>query len=146
MNKFVVFAAVSAFGLVTAAYAQNNAGHMGGQQMPCSMSSGDCQRGMGQMGGQMGGMGMMRGAQSPQASYSTVGKVVSITPAKAEAKASLTVAHAAVKALQWPAMSMTFALDSPDMLNDLHKGDAVAIEFVKRDSDWVITHLEKSGS
>ena len=145
MNKFVAIAALSAFGLVTAAYAQNNAGNMNSKQMPCSMSASDCQRGMGQMG-QMGRMGMMGGEQSPQASYSTVGKVVSITPAKAEGKASLTVAHAPVTALQWPAMSMTFGLDSPDMLRDLQKGDAVAIEFVKRDGGWVITHLEKSGS
>ena len=132
MKKFVAIAAVSALALVSGAYAQNGAK---GDAMP--MMSGDGHQGM-------GNMEMMGGAASTQ-SHAATGKVLSIKPSGAEGKPSITLAHGPVSSLQWPSMTMTFGLDSPELLNGLKKGDTVAVQFVKSKDGWVITHLEKAG-
>lgn len=134
MKKFVAIAAVSALALVSGAYAQDGAQNKS-NAMP--MMSGDGHQGM-------EGMGMMDGAASAQ-SHTATGKVLSIRPGDDGGKPSITLAHGPVSSLKWPSMTMTFGLDSAELLNGLKKGDTVAAQFVKRKDGWVITHLEKAG-
>lgn len=134
MKKFVAIAAVSAFALVSAAYAQADAKKTG-DAMP--MMSGDGHQGM-------GSMGMMGGAATTQ-THAGTGKVLSIKPGDAKGSPSITLAHGPISSLQWPSMTMTFGLDSRDLLNGLHKDDTVTFQFVKGTGGWVITHLEKAG-
>jgi Cu/Ag efflux protein CusF len=147
MKKFVAIAAAAAFGLAPVAYGQ---GTMHGErsQMPQSMSGADSQRMMPMGNMNMGNMNMgnmnMGDAAAAQ-THSAAGKVLSVK-ATAE-KPSITIAHGPVSTLQWPAMTMTFRVASPEMLTGVREGDAVAVRFVKGDAGgWLITQLEKTGS
>lgn len=135
MKKFFAIAAASAFGLASAAYAQN-AMHGEGNQMHQSMPGADSRHMM-----PMDNMGDAAKTQT----HSATGKVLSI---KAGAdKQSITLAHGPVSSLQWPSMTMTFRVASPELLTGVREGDAVAVHFVKGGGgSWVVTHLEKAGS
>lgn len=55
---------------------------------------------------------------------------------------SVTIAHAPVPGLNWPAMSMAFKLANSSLLTTLRPGATVAFEFVERGpGEWVITAL-----
>ena len=59
----------------------------------------------------------------PQGQYQTTGRIETI------AAAGVTLAHQAVPALDWPAMTMTFALSDPAMLRGFKRGDSVRFSF-----------------
>ncbi len=141
MKKFVAIAAAAAFGLASAAYGQNT---MRGERsqmphaMPGAMSGAGSQRMM-----PMDNMNM--GNPATMQPHSAAGKVLSIKAA-AE-KPSITIAHGPVSSLQWPAMTMTFRVASPELLTGVREGDAVAVRFVKGGGGgWLITQLEKTGN
>jgi Cu/Ag efflux protein CusF len=134
MKKFVAIAAVSALAFVSGAYAQGGARNTN-DAMP--MMSGDGHQ-------RMGNMGMMGGAAATQ-SHAGTGKVLSIKSGDAGSRPSITLAHGPISSLQWPSMTMTFGLDSPELLDGLQKDDTVMFRFVKGQGGWVITHLEKAG-
>ena len=51
--------------------------------------------------------------------------------------------HEAVQSLKWPAMNMSFKVQSPDLLKDVTVGQKVKITFIKKDSSYVITQMAK---
>lgn len=72
------------------------------------------------------------------AGYQTEGTVKSI-----DAKTlSLSISHAPIAALNWPAMTMEFKAANAALLADLKPGAVVAFEFVERaPGEWVITKV-----
>lgn len=58
------------------------------------------------------------------------------------AKATVTVAHAPVKALNWPAMTMAFKVKDKALLDKLAVNRQVAFSFVQEGKDYVITGVQ----
>ena len=67
--------------------------------------------------------------------YRTTGVIVEIEPG------SLTLEHAAVPALKWPAMTMPFKLSDKALASGLKKGQAVDFSFDKQGDDYRITAI-----
>jgi Cu(I)/Ag(I) efflux system membrane fusion protein len=60
---------------------------------------------------------------------------------------TVTVTHAPVPSLNWPAMTMDFILANPGQVGSLKAGAGVDIEFVERGpGEWVITRLTPRGA
>ena len=57
-------------------------------------------------------------------------------------RSRVTIKHGAVATLQWPAMSMTFAVKDKTLLERLQAGREVAFEFAQRGKDYVITGVK----
>ena len=55
----------------------------------------------------------------------------------------LTLAHDAVPALKWPAMTMGFKLADPQLAAGLMPKQAVRFTFAKQGEDYVITAIER---
>jgi Cu(I)/Ag(I) efflux system membrane fusion protein len=69
------------------------------------------------------------------ASYHATGVVVDIEPQ------SLTLQHAPVPALKWPAMTMPFKITDPALVRGLKKGQQVEVSFDKLGDDYRITAI-----
>ena len=54
---------------------------------------------------------------------------------------SLTLEHAPVPALKWPAMTMPFKLADPALAQGLRKGQSVSFGFDKQGDDYRITDI-----
>jgi Cu(I)/Ag(I) efflux system membrane fusion protein len=54
---------------------------------------------------------------------------------------ALTMDHDPIPALQWPAMTMDFDVDSPTLLVGLEPGQPVTFDMIKRDGGFVITAI-----
>jgi Cu(I)/Ag(I) efflux system membrane fusion protein len=72
--------------------------------------------------------------------YRTTGVIVEIEPG------SLTLEHAAVPALKWPAMTMPFKLSNKALASGLKKGQAVDFSFDKQGDDYRITAISVPGT
>lgn len=60
---------------------------------------------------------------------------------------TVTVTHAPVASLAWPAMTMDFILANPALVDKLKSGAPVDLEFVERGpGEWVITKMEAKGA
>ena len=60
---------------------------------------------------------------------------------------TVTVTHAPVASLNWPAMTMDFILANPGLADKLKAGSPIYIEFVERGpGEWVITKIEAKGA
>ncbi|TAL31252.1 MAG: efflux RND transporter periplasmic adaptor subunit [Phenylobacterium sp.] len=59
---------------------------------------------------------------------------------------SITLSHAPVPAIGWPAMTMTFKLDPPALAKDLKVGDQVAFGFEQRPDGPVVRRLVKEAA
>ncbi|MDR2800542.1 MAG: copper-binding protein [Desulfovibrio sp.] len=55
----------------------------------------------------------------------------------------VTIHHPAIPELKWPAMSMRFAVESPDLLEGLAEGQSVRFDFRAAGEDYVIMDIEK---
>lgn len=51
--------------------------------------------------------------------------------------------HEAVQSLKWPAMNMSFKVQSPDLLKDVAVGQKIKITFIQKGSSYVITQVAK---
>ncbi|KNC89940.1 copper-binding protein [Trabulsiella odontotermitis] len=80
-------------------------------------------------------MNMTGDAASAQPTYHTEGVVKQITPT------SLTLSHHAIAELNWPPMTMQFALASDVTLPALKVGDKVAFSFIQGDAGYQIVSL-----
>jgi Cu(I)/Ag(I) efflux system membrane fusion protein len=60
---------------------------------------------------------------------------------------TVTVTHAPVASLNWPAMTMDFILANPSLADKFKAGSPVDIEFVERGpGEWVITKMQPKGT
>lgn len=57
---------------------------------------------------------------------------------------SITLAHGPVASAGWPAMTMAFALASPDVAKGLAAGDAVRFRFQEQGGRHIVTRLIKT--
>jgi RND family efflux transporter MFP subunit len=63
------------------------------------------------------------------------------------AKKRVTLAHGPVPSLQWPAMTMEFAVANTALLDGVVAGQAVEVEFVERQpGEWLIVKLARRGA
>lgn len=70
--------------------------------------------------------------------HETIGTVKSIDPAAG----TVTLAHEPVKSLNWPSMTMGFAVKDKGLFDKLSVGKKVDVEFVQQDSKYVITAVK----
>ena len=60
---------------------------------------------------------------------------------------TVTVTHAPVASLNWPAMTMDFILANPSLADKFKAGSPVDIEFVERGpGEWVVTKMQPKGA
>lgn len=91
-----------------------------------------------------GAMPGMNGASSSMISEAkaTVTHRLSGTVKKVDVKAkSVTVDHAAVQTLNWPAMTMTFKVEDPAIIAKLKTGAKIDADMIERGHDYVIVAL-----
>lgn len=74
-----------------------------------------------------------------QATHNAVGVVKKIDLAVG----TVNLDHEAVPSLKWPAMNMSFKVQSPDLLKDVAVGQKVKITFIKKGSGYEITQVAK---
>ena len=72
-----------------------------------------------------------------QKTHKAVGVVKKVDP-KAS---SVTLAHEAIKSLNWPAMTMSFKVQEKALLDRLAQGRKVEVDFEQRGKDYVITKV-----
>ena len=70
--------------------------------------------------------------------HNGVGTVQKTDPAKG----TVTIAHGAVKSLNWPAMTMSFAVKDKALLDKIVPGAKVAFGFVQNGQDFVVTEIK----
>ena len=58
------------------------------------------------------------------------------------ANGKVTLAHKAVKSLNWPAMTMAFSVKEKSLFNKLVVGKKVNVEFKKEGADYVVTAVK----
>ena len=87
---------------------------------------------------------MMKDMDKKQTTQSkaTIHKANAVVKEVDAASGKVTLAHDAVKSLQWPAMTMGFAVKDKMLLDKLVIGKKVRVEFNKQDSDYVITDVK----
>ena len=56
---------------------------------------------------------------------------------------SMTIAHGPVEDIGWPAMTMAFEAQSPDMMQDIAVGDQVRFGFRESETGYALTSVEK---
>ncbi|MCK0511618.1 efflux RND transporter periplasmic adaptor subunit [Aromatoleum buckelii] len=79
-------------------------------------------------------------AAAPQ-TYEAEGTFDAVDPATN----TVTLTHGDIPALQWPAMTMDFAVASPELVADLAPGTPVRFEFEQRQpGEFVVTRIEKA--
>jgi Cu(I)/Ag(I) efflux system protein CusF len=88
---------------------------------------------------------MMKGEDMQQANkgakaarHEAVGTVKSVDPAAG----TVTLAHGPVKSLNWPAMTMGFAVKDQALFDKLSVGKKVDVEIVQQDGNYVITAVK----
>ena len=136
VSLFALAGAVALFSNL--ALAQQKSGDMMG--MCKNMMNGKCMDQMKDMGDMKGGaMGMSSSASEPMAGTHTATGVVKGVDAKA---GTVTVAHAPVKSMHWPAMTMAFKVEDPNLLNKVAAGKKVAFDFKQDGKDYVITSIK----
>ncbi|MFJ1471395.1 copper-binding protein [Massilia orientalis] len=75
---------------------------------------------------------------SKMARHEAVGTVKSVDPAAG----TVTLAHGPVKSLNWPAMTMGFAVKDKALFDKLSVGKKVDVEIVQQDDKYVITAVK----
>ena len=58
------------------------------------------------------------------------------------ASGKVTLAHEPIKSLNWPAMTMAFAVKDKTLLEKLAVGNQIHVEFNKQGSDYVLTKVK----
>ena len=71
--------------------------------------------------------------------HETSGRVEAVTPE------SVTLSHAPVPAIGWPAMTMSFRLENPQLASGLKVGDQVTFAFEQEGSAQVVRRIAKTG-
>ena len=87
-------------------------------------------------GMEMKGMGADK--KSEAKSHKGVGTVKKVDAAAG----TVTIAHGPIRSINWPAMSMTFAVKDKALLGKFSQDKKVEFEFVERGSDYLITSVK----
>ena len=76
-------------------------------------------------------------AQGQAAVYKATGSVKSVN----KPAGKVTIAHAAIPELHWPAMTMQFGVADKKLLDELGAGRKIDFRFVQRGNDYIVTAL-----
>ncbi|HCY62234.1 MAG TPA: hypothetical protein DHV59_05270 [Oxalobacteraceae bacterium] len=87
----------------------------------------------------MHGMGNKQQSKSDKAMTHSATAVVKAVDA---ANGKVTLAHGPVKSLNWPAMTMGFAVKDKALLDKLAVGKKINVEIMKEGSDYVVTAVK----
>jgi Cu(I)/Ag(I) efflux system protein CusF len=79
-------------------------------------------------------------AEQPSAENRGMGVVQSVDAANG----SLTIAHEPIAALGWPAMTMAFKVDRPELLEGVSAGQRIEFTLRGRDMSAVVTAIDKA--
>ena len=71
--------------------------------------------------------------------YSAAGEITAIEGDQ------VTIAHGPVQGLGWPAMTMTFRMASPEIVQGVTVGDRIAFGFTEHAEGYTLTSLSKDG-
>jgi Cu(I)/Ag(I) efflux system protein CusF len=85
-----------------------------------------------------GGPAAPASQSSAQAESTGVGVVESIDAANGR----ITIAHEAIEALGWPAMTMGFKVARPELLEGIESGERIDFTLRGRDMDAVVTSIK----
>ena len=77
-----------------------------------------------------------------QHEQSTVHKASGTVTKVDRERSRVTIKHGAVKSLDWPAMSMTFAVKEKALLENLQPGRNIDFQFVQQGKDYIITGVK----
>lgn len=69
-------------------------------------------------------------------------QAIAIVKAVNPAKGSVTLAHEAIKSLDWPAMTMGFTVKNSKLFDQLTVGSKVTVEIAKQGAAYVITSVK----
>jgi Cu(I)/Ag(I) efflux system protein CusF len=75
-------------------------------------------------------------------SEATVHKTTALVKSVDAANGKVKLAHEPVKSLNWPAMTMNFAVKDPALFDKLIPGKKVEIEFIQQGSSSVVTAVK----
>jgi Cu(I)/Ag(I) efflux system membrane fusion protein len=78
-------------------------------------------------------------AKSAAGLHETSGRVEALTPE------SVTLSHEPVPAIGWPAMTMSFRLENPQLARGLNVGDRVTFAFEQQGSAQIVRRIAKTG-
>jgi Cu/Ag efflux protein CusF len=87
-------------------------------------------------------MDMMKGTDNKEQGASkapTVHQTTGVVKAVNPANGTVTLAHEPVPSLKWPAMTMGFAVNDKSLFDKFAVGKKVAVDFVQKGSDYVVT-------
>lgn len=80
----------------------------------------------------------MKGMQHEEKQHKASGTVTRVD----RAKSRVTIKHEAVPTLEWPAMTMTFAVKDKKLMEKLPQGKQVQFQFAQQGKDYVITGVQ----
>lgn len=84
----------------------------------------------------------MDGMKSNSAMKATIHQAKGIVKAVDQAKGTVTIAHGPVQSLNWPAMTMTFAVKDKMFFDKLAVAKNVTIDFKQQNTDYVVTAVK----
>ena len=114
MNKLLVF------GLATLPFALSGCGKSGEPQQQNSAAAANATT-----------------AQSSEQTFSGRGDVTKISGD------GVTISHGPIEGIGWPAMTMTFKVESPQMSQGINVGDPVAFQFRQTGGSYTLTSISK---
>jgi Cu/Ag efflux protein CusF len=77
-------------------------------------------------------------AKTQGPSYKASGTITKVDPAAGR----VTIAHGAIQALKWPAMTMAFGVSDKALLDRAQPGKKIDFEIAKQGTSWVITEIK----
>lgn len=80
----------------------------------------------------------MKGMQHDEKQHKASGTVTKVD----REKSRVTIKHGAVATLDWPAMTMTFAVKERKLMEKLQQGKEVQFQFAQQGKDYVITGVQ----
>jgi Cu/Ag efflux protein CusF len=134
--------------LLAAVMASSTAFAQSGDMKGMDMKSCKDMKGMDMKGMDMKGMDMkachdmMNNHAQGTSKNGTVHQATAVVKAVDSASNTVTLAHEAVKSLNWPAMTMGFSVKDETLLDKLTVGKKVDVEFTQQGSDYVITAVK----
>ena len=91
---------------------------------------------------QSGSMQSMDMDKKPAARAQTAHKATGVVKKVDPKSGTVTLAHEAIKSLNWPAMAMGFQVKDKTLVDELRPGKKVDFEFVQQGKDYVITSVK----
>lgn len=87
-------------------------------------------------------MGAKDSKQQGQGAKAMTHSATAVVKSVDAANGKVTLAHEPVKSLNWPAMTMGFAVKDKMLLDKLAVGKKVDVEFIRQGSDYVVTAVK----